>query len=249
MLPTKNFSGVPIVASSRDRVSAQVIQTALDGPATTFRLVNAGTFDAASRVETYSDLLRGEGFNLPDGRPLTEVIRRTAPADVAVDQVRGPWLFEDILARGRTVALRHFLLGSSDETLGALMREIESKFPGTLVVGSHSPPYRLRTDHELAAADAEVMASGAHIVWVALGTPKQDAEAIRILRATGLTTVAVGAAFDFTAGTTKPAPAIVQRLGLEWLFRLATEPRRLWRRYLIGNTRFLVMTLKHFRER
>jgi N-acetylglucosaminyldiphosphoundecaprenol N-acetyl-beta-D-mannosaminyltransferase len=95
------------------------------------------------------------------------------------------------------------------------------------------------TDRERNEQDDAIRASGADIVWVGLGTPKQDIEAERIATATNTTTVAIGAAFDFAAGTLREAPSWLSRAGLEWLFRLAMEPRRLWRRYLIGNLVFI----------
>lgn len=249
MIPTKSFHSVPITTATANDAVDLVIDRALNGPPTTFRLVNAGTFDAAVSVPEYMEILRGDGVNLPDGRPLSLVLQRTRPRNRPVEQVRGPWLFETVLDRGRSNSLRHFLLGASEQTLRKLEDAIERKFPGTLIVGTYSPPFRTRTEEELAHADEVVIRSEAHIVWVALGTPKQDAEALRILRAVGVTTAAVGAAFDFTAETKKPAPRLVRKLGLEWMFRLLSEPKRLWRRYLIGNSRFIYLSAVHLRNR
>ncbi len=106
-----------------------------------------------------------------------------------------------------------------------------------------SPPFRPLTEGERAEQDAKIKASGAQVVC-GLGTPKQDLEAQRTCDVVGVTTAAVGAAFDFVAGTKPEAPHWMRRLTLEWTFRLLSEPRRLWRRYLFGNTRFVVMVIR-----
>jgi N-acetylglucosaminyldiphosphoundecaprenol N-acetyl-beta-D-mannosaminyltransferase len=238
------FLDVPIAATTSDGAVESVLAAA-HGDATTFRLVNAGTFDAASSRPSYWELLQGEGVNLPDGKPLSSLLARTTGRDTALEQVRGPWLFERCLDRGRESGTRHFFLGATDATLAGLASAVRSQWPGTQVVGTYSPPFGDRSHEELDRQDQLIRESGADLVWVALGTPKQDAEALRILHSTGVTTAAVGAAFDFTAGTKRVAPAWMGRLHAEWLFRLLSEPRRLWRRYLVGNTRFVLLGVRH----
>jgi N-acetylglucosaminyldiphosphoundecaprenol N-acetyl-beta-D-mannosaminyltransferase len=95
------------------------------------------------------------------------------------------------------------------------------------------------TPEEVSAQDSLILESKADIVWVGLGTPRQDFECARITKELGLTTVAVGAAFDFFSGLKKESPKWMTKLGLEWIFRFASEPKRLWRRYLVGNFVFL----------
>lgn len=247
-LTTVDFHGVSIAATTPEAAAEEVVSRALgtDEPAA-YRLVNSYTFALASRDDAYMQLLRGPGINLPDGGPLSKVLDRTYP-NVPCRQVRGPGLFERCLDRGRTRNLRHFFLGGSPETLSLLVSEVGRRFPGCEVAGSWSPPFRALTLAELAEQDQMIKDSGAHIVWVGLGTPKQDVEALRIVSSTGLTAAAVGAAFDFTAGTKATAPKWMQRAHLEWFFRLATEPRRLWKRYLIGNSQFLVLAARHARS-
>jgi N-acetylglucosaminyldiphosphoundecaprenol N-acetyl-beta-D-mannosaminyltransferase len=239
-----SFLDLPIAATSADDAVEAVLRSAYDEP-TTFRLINAGTLNAAWARSEYWDLLRGEGVNLPDGKPLSAVLTWTTARHIPCEQVRGPWLFEQCLDRGRDRGTRHFLLGATDATLQDLQKEIACRFPGAEVVGAYSPPFGKRTDQDVRDQDQSIVASGANIVWVALGTPKQDAEALRIYKRTGLATAAVGAAFDFTAGTVRTAPVWMSRSGLEWLYRFASEPRRLWRRYLFGNARFLSLAARH----
>lgn len=200
-------------------------------------LANAYTVALADRDEAYRRLLN-EGIVFVDGKPITWFSRlfRQQPR---LEQVRGPQLFLDVLDAGRSCGVRHFLLGSTDEVLDEMRRHLAERFDGVQIVGTFSPPFRRLADDELADQDARIRESAADIVWVGLGTPKQDVEANRLAVSTALLTVAVGAAFDFAAGTLRVAPRWMQSAGLEWLFRLASEPKRLWRRYLFGNVRFV----------
>jgi N-acetylglucosaminyldiphosphoundecaprenol N-acetyl-beta-D-mannosaminyltransferase len=152
--------------------------------------------------------------------------------------VYGPDVMEAVLARGG--GLRQYLLGGSEQTLVALRAEIARRWPNSVVVGAESPPFRPLSDSQRQEQDARIAESGAQLVWVGLGTPKQDWEAARLARSLPVVALAVGAAFDFLAGTKAQAPVWVQRCGIEWAYRLAHEPRRLARRYFWGNPRFLL---------
>lgn len=244
---TVDFHGVGVAATTPDDAVDELIARSLASKSpTAYRLVNSYSFALASRDRTYMEVLRGPGINLPDGGPLATTLRRTHA--VPFRQVRGPGLFEDCLDRGRTHNLKHFFLGGSEETLERLVHQVGVRFPGCEVAGSWSPPFRALSEEELAEQDRMIRDSGAHIVWVGLGTPKQDMEALRLVSDLGVTAAAVGAAFDFTAGTKPVAPRWMQRTHLEWLFRLATEPRRLWKRYLVGNLQFLWLAVTHARR-
>jgi N-acetylglucosaminyldiphosphoundecaprenol N-acetyl-beta-D-mannosaminyltransferase len=142
-----------------------------------------------------------------------------------------------VLDRG--TSLGHYLLGGSEETLAALKRVIARRFPTARIVGAESPAFRALSDAEVAAQDSRIRQSGAQVVWVGLGTPKQDWEVARLSEELPVVALAVGAAFDFLAGTKSQAPMLMQSTGTEWLYRLASEPRRLAKRYLWGNPRFL----------
>lgn len=203
-------------------------------------LINAYSIALTTTDERYRQCLNGASYNLPDGKPLSLLTRFSSQA---LSQVRGPSYFEAVLDVGRSRNLRHFLLGSTPETLEALKRAINLKFPGVLVVGADSPPFRSLSSEEIQAQDARLKEANPDIVWVGLGTPKQDLEARRLADA-GFNAIAVGAAFDFTAGLKKEAPRWISNIGAEWLFRFATEPRRLWRRYLIGNFQFLYAVMR-----
>jgi N-acetylglucosaminyldiphosphoundecaprenol N-acetyl-beta-D-mannosaminyltransferase len=203
---------------------------------THIHFVNAYTVALADTQPQYAALLNS-GLCFTDGMPVAWVGRRAY--GLSADQwsrVYGPDVMEAVLERG----LSHYLLGGSTHTLAALQEQIAHRWPQATVVGAQSPPFRTPTRAERQDQDARILASGADLVWVGLGTPKQDWEAARITASTGKTTLAVGAAFDFLAGTKPQAPKWMQQAGLEWAFRLGSEPRRLARRYLWGNPRFLL---------
>lgn len=204
-------------------------------------LCNAFTLALASRSPEYARLLNAGYLNLPDGSPLVFIAKRLGLANIGQGgRARGTDVFCRTVDRGRATGLRHFLYGSTDTTVAAVAQRLVEAYPGALIVGAYAPPFRPFTPEEEADAIALVRAASPHIVWVALGTPQQDQFIARVVGALGMTLVGVGAAFDFISGTKPQAPPWMQRVGLEWLFRLASEPRRLWKRYLFGNVQFLV---------
>jgi N-acetylglucosaminyldiphosphoundecaprenol N-acetyl-beta-D-mannosaminyltransferase len=237
--------GIPFVAREAVGAAQDLVAAALaGGDGEHVHLANAYSVSLANRFPVLAaETFCAGGWNLPDGRPISWLsgLRGDQPA---LQQVRGPQFMLDVCEHGVASGLQHFLLGSTPEVLAALEHALREEFPGIRIAGSFSPPFREPTDLELAERDAAIVASGAHVVWVGLGTPKQDREVARLARSTGLVAVAVGAAFDFAAGTLREAPEWMRRLGLEWLFRLMMEPRRLWRRYLIGNTHFIAVALR-----
>lgn len=214
-----------------------------------FHLANAYCVALAERNPLYRDVLNS-GIVLADGKPVSWVsrLRRDSPP---LQQVRGPSLFEAALGVGgsRAKPVRHYLLGGSPSSLARLESEIARRFPSAVVCGSASPPFRELADQEVAAQDLAILESNPDVVWVGLGTPKQDYECRRLTESLGVTTVAVGAAFDFTAGTARVAPVWMSRTGFEWLYRLISEPRRLWKRYLFGNIWFLISAIRWWGKR
>ncbi|RBY75305.1 glycosyltransferase [Geodermatophilus sp. TF02-6] len=210
-----------------------------------WRLVNTHTISLMRDGGAYADLLRSPGVNLADGRPVAWLLgwlSRRSGCRTAPRHVRGPGLFARVLDESQDTPVSHYLLGGTPQTLDALQRVISVRFPGARIAGADSPPFRPLTAAEVAAQDARIRHSGADIVWVGLGTPRQDVEAARLAATVRRPAIAVGAAFDFLAGTRPEAPVWVQRLTLEWLFRLLSEPSRLWRRYTIGLLRFAGVT-------
>ena len=156
----------------------------------------------------------------------------------------GPDLLLDVFQLGQNLGIRHYLLGSTLDVVADLKRELLRRFPRAQIVGSESPPFRQLTKPEQAEQRVRIVDSEADIVWLGLGTPKQDLTCADLARHLPVVVVAVGAAFDFVSGHKNQAPLWMRRHGLEWAFRLASEPRRLWRRYLIGNVQFLRAALR-----
>jgi N-acetylglucosaminyldiphosphoundecaprenol N-acetyl-beta-D-mannosaminyltransferase len=185
--------------------------------------------------------LREAWMNFPDGAPIAWRQRR-AGLEFA-ERVAGPDLMPLVIDGGREAGLRHFLFGSTPEVLGALAARLAGDYPGALIVGSLSPPFRPLSEVEEAEIAMAVLAARPHIVWVGLGAPKQDLWMQRNAhRLPGVLCMGVGAAFDFLSGNKVRAPGWMQRAGLEWLHRLTSEPRKLGPRYLRANSRFVTMT-------
>jgi N-acetylglucosaminyldiphosphoundecaprenol N-acetyl-beta-D-mannosaminyltransferase len=235
---------------SRTEASEKIIQLALDGPPRpmNIHLCNAYTLALADKNPEYLDLLNESGLNLPDGMSVAWTNRvmhwrQQAPTV----RVRGTDLFLDVFEKGNERGLRHFLLGSTPDVLASLTDNLQEMFPGINIVGTESPPFRELTDAEREEQLGRIAESSAQVVWVGLGTPKQDFESARLAARLPLVFIAVGAAFDFVAGTKAEAPAWMQGAGLEWVHRLFSEPRRLWRRYLFGNAQFLWAVIRRYR--
>lgn len=222
-----------------------IIRIAHDASPTPIRLANAYCVALASKRPEYESLMAGPGINYPDGTPVAWFMRRT---NRAARTVRGPSVFCEVLSMSRMGSLRHYFVGTNDETLASLTAEIERRYPGVAIAGFHAPEYGPVTEAGLSTITARIRAAEPDIVWVALGTPKQDFAAAKIAEELGIPCVGVGAAFDFVSGSVPEAPAWMQNRGLEWLYRLAREPRRLWRRYTVENLQFLYSVLAHSRQ-
>jgi N-acetylglucosaminyldiphosphoundecaprenol N-acetyl-beta-D-mannosaminyltransferase len=200
-------------------------------------LCNAYTLALADERADLADALKDQAANLPDGMPLVWWARRHGASDA--ERVYGPDLMEAVFDAGRASDLTHYLYGSTPEVLVSLQTAIEARWPGARIVGTESPPFRELTDDELAESVRSAETAGARVVWVGMGTPKQDLLVHRMAAQSDLTFVAIGAAFDFIGGTKQQAPRWVMKIGMEWFYRLVTEPRRLWKRYLVYNAKFL----------
>jgi N-acetylglucosaminyldiphosphoundecaprenol N-acetyl-beta-D-mannosaminyltransferase len=212
---TGTLNGISVEKTSLDDAVAMLVRgVSSHAPAQALRLVNSYTFALADTDPAYQSLLAGSGVNLPDGKPLVAALNRLDRSGRRFGQVRGPSFFVKCLDEGRAHDVRHFFLGGSPELLESLRVAVDRRFPGAQIVGMVSPPFRALTDAERADQDAEIKASDAHVVWVGLGTPKQDFEAQRICDSLGVTTAAVGAAFDFVAGTKPEAPGWMRWLSL-----------------------------------
>jgi N-acetylglucosaminyldiphosphoundecaprenol N-acetyl-beta-D-mannosaminyltransferase len=174
----------------------------------------------------------------PDGQPVRWALNLLHGLKLR-DRVYGPALMLELCREATAEEVPIYLYGGSPQVVELLRSNLGQAFPGLRIVGSESPPYRELTPEEDAAMVGRINASGARLVFVGLGCPKQDHFAFDHRDRIDAIQLCVGAAFDFHAGAKRVAPAWMQRCGLEWLFRLIQEPRRLWRRYLVTNTLFV----------
>jgi N-acetylglucosaminyldiphosphoundecaprenol N-acetyl-beta-D-mannosaminyltransferase len=180
------------------------------------------------------------GMVTPDGMPLAWLLKLAGFRDS--DRVCGPELMPALFVSSQRRGDRHFLYGSSPEALKLLRARMLERAPDARIVGTYSPPFRPLTPAEDDEIVATINASGADVVWVGLSTPKQEYwMAGHRERLSASVLIGVGAAFDIHAGLVKRAPAFLRRTGLEWTYRLFLEPRRLWRRYLSSNPRFVAL--------
>lgn len=180
---------------------------------------------------------------VPDGQPIRWALNAFHRVGLR-DRVYGPTLTLHVLKRSDELGLSIFLYGSTAQTLDSLSQVIREKFPRVQIVGKHVDRFRDATPEEDVQDILKINSSGAHIVLVGRGCPRQEIWVANHLGKVNAVMMAVGAAFDFHAGTLRQAPQWMQNNGLEWLFRLMMEPGRLWKRYLVTNSFFIGLCFK-----
>ena len=237
---TYDVLGIPITATTLDKAAATIISWKGDD---TGRAV--GVRDVASIMAMRADpallaVSRRTAMNVPDGMPLVWIGKRRGHD---VERTCGPDLMEKLLLETAGSELRHFFFGGKPGVAELLAKRFCARSRGIEIVGTYSPPFREMNEEEDAQIVQMIRDSGADIVWVGISSPKQDLWMDEHLGKLPVTMVGVGAAFDFHAGMVRRAPKWAQRAGLEWLFRLVSEPRRLWRRYLILAPKFVFLLI------
>ncbi len=202
-------------------------------------LVNVHSAVSAVFDRGFRHVIEGSDMATADGAPVAWMLRQLgAPQQ---QRLNGPDLMWRYLAAEAPRAGRVFFYGGSEATLALLRERVQREFPGIEVVGKRSPPFRAATPAEDEADVARINAAQPHVVFVGLGCPKQEQWMAAHVGRIHATMVGVGAAFDYHAGVQRRAPEWMQQRGLEWAHRLLAEPRRLWRRYLVTNTTFVVL--------
>lgn len=187
-----------------------------------------------------NDVLEAENssaFTFTDGAPVARALRHQEESEAI--RMAGPDFMKEMLISSMDGKTSHYFYGSTEETLAALKANIEKFYPGVVVKGYYSPPFRQLTEEEEKEMTGRVNAADADIIWVGLGAPRQEKWMLAHKDRFRGVMVGVGAAFDFHAGTIKRAPKWMQMLSLEWLYRLMQDPGRLFKRYFITNLRFL----------
>lgn len=236
--------GVEITALSHTEAVRAVVEGALSGSPFEVHLCNAYTLSLVDRDGQLRAALASAHLNLPDGTPVAWLGRGHG----AVSPVRGPDLVRGVVRAGVSAKLTHFFYGGTGQVAAEMAAKLVEYAPGLRVAGVETPPYHDLEAAELSALADRIRVSGARVVWVGLGTPRQDYFVAHLAKLLDVAIVPVGAAFDFISGRVQEAPALLHGTGLEWLYRVSREPRRLWQRYLIGNSRFLVCALRHRRQ-
>ncbi len=231
--------GVPLALTDYDG-TLDWIDAAIDADEPGYICVcNVHTVMASQEDSELKHALLTSSMNVPDGQPLVWAINALGHA--LGRRVYGPELMARACERAMSGGQRFYLYGGRNQ--GALVQlalNLRHRYPGVRIVGGYSPPHRPLTDEEETAAADEINRSQADVVWVGIGVPKQEKWMARMReRLNAPVLIGVGAAFDFHAGLVPQAPSWIQEAGLEWAYRLAHEPRRLWRRYVRYNPRFL----------
>jgi N-acetylglucosaminyldiphosphoundecaprenol N-acetyl-beta-D-mannosaminyltransferase len=225
-----------------DLAISRILQWGSERQSRSVCLCNVHSSITAHDAAELGSALASADMVLPDGAPIAWMLRRKG--FVNQRRVTGPDLMLQLCAALETEDIGVFLFGSSEKTLKRLTTRLQTTFPKLDIRGALSPDYgEWSSTLEREYIDM-INRSGAGIIFVGLGCPRQEIWIERRKNDIHGVLLGVGAAFDFHAGTIKRAPEFLQKLGLEWLHRLVSEPRRLWRRYLITNTRFILLSIR-----
>ena len=203
---------------------------------------NVHTTVMAKESPAYRDILNEAALTYPDGAPIAKLQRKRN--NPTAERVAGPDFMKLMFKETSDGSVKHYFYGSKEETLEALKHNLIKEFPDLNICGMYSPPFRALTTEEDEQITHMINDSGADIVWVGLGAPKQEQWMNAHKGKINGVMMGVGAGFDFHAGTIQRAPVWTQKMGLEWLYRLTQDPKRLFKRYLVTNTKFLWYLLK-----
>ncbi len=249
--PTVDVVGVPLALTDYEDTLDWIETKVSAGERGYICVCNVHTVMASHEDAELRRALIASSMNVPDGQPLVWALN--ALGHSLQDRVYGPELMARACERAPTSGQRIYLYGGRNQ--GALVQlalNLRRRYPGIKIVGGYSPPHRPLSPEEEALVAREINRARADVVWVGIGVPKQEKwmAAMRD-RLSAPVLVGVGAAFDFHAGLVPQAPSWMQRAGLEWAYRLAHEPRRLWRRYTRYNPRFVqafaAQVVRHYR--
>lgn len=234
--------GVPVSATTLDRACAQILRWAKKREARSVCVADVHSVMRARTDPSHAAALAQADMVTPDGKPLSLLARLRGARGMG--QVCGPELMPLVCSRSAGHGIRHYFYGGAPDVAEALAKKYRSQIEGIEIAGVECPPFRELSAAEKAETVERIRASGADIVWVGLGCPKQErwcAENVAALG--GAVVIGVGAAFDFETGRVERAPKWMRQASLEWLHRLCSEPRRLWRRYLVLAPRFIALSI------
>ena len=197
--------------------------------------------------EEYRKIQNGAAMALPDGAPLSSYSRRKGYKQA--QRVTGPDLMLELFAISKEKGYRHYFYGATEETLQSMKEVLERDYPGIQIAGMYAPPFRALTPQEDAQIVAKINEARPDFIWIGLGAPKQEEWMYQHMGQLQGVLIGVGAGFDYLAGYIKRAPRWMQRMSLEWLYRLLQDPKRLWRRYFTSNVKFICLTRMDKKQR
>lgn len=241
LVPTCNIMGVDLAAINMSWLIEFTKKYIKDLSGEYICVSNVHTTVMSYDNKEYCAVQNGGIMAIPDGGPLSSVGRKRGFSDM--QRTTGPDYMKEILKISAEEGYRHYFYGSTEETLNKLGTIMEERYPGVLVAGMYSPPFRPLTKEEDEESIRMINESNADFVWIGLGAPKQERwMADHKGKIKGLM-VGVGAAFDYEAGNIDRAPMWMQKANLEWLYRLLQEPKRLFKRYFYTNTKFVIQAV------
>jgi len=241
-VPRANVLGVGVSAIGLHQATRLILDGVARGERGYITVTGVHGVSEAQKDAEFRAILNRAWLTTPDGMPMSWVGR--VQGFTGMSRVYGPDLMCQIFAATTDGSVRHFFYGGAPGVAEELKRRVEARFPGVCVAGTFTPPFRSLNDAEERELEAAVREARPHLIWVGLSTPKQERfMAAHLGRLPVNFMIGVGAAFDIHAGKLRQAPLWMQGSGLEWLYRLIQEPRRLARRYLINNPLFLCRIL------
>jgi len=242
VMDTDNILGVNIAVTNMSKTVEDISNRLEQWRGEYICVANVHTTVMAHDDEKYRQIQNSSVMSLPDGGPLSAHSRSNGI--FAAQRVTGPDLMRELLAKSKEKGWRHFFYGSSEKTLEALREKVTERYPGAVIAGMISPPFRQLTPEEDAAYVAAINEAKPDFVWVGLGAPKQEIWMAAHQGRINALMIGVGAAFDYESGNIKRAPMWMQRMSLEWLYRLMQDPKRLFTRYFVTNLKYMWMTRK-----
>jgi len=240
-----NVLGVGVSAINLPKAVELILEAVRTGRKGYIAVTGVHGVSEAQLDSDFRRILNNAFLNTPDGMPMSWVGR--LQGFKTMDRVYGPDLMLAVAAASSDTGVRHFLYGGVPGVADALKLSLQTRFPGMVICGTFSPPFRPLNDEEAEELIQSMAACKPDICWVGLSTPKQERFMEEYLSKLPVTLmIGVGAAFDMHTGRVKQAPFWMQRSGTEWFFRLMQEPRRLWKRYLINNPLFVMRIVTQF---
>jgi N-acetylglucosaminyldiphosphoundecaprenol N-acetyl-beta-D-mannosaminyltransferase len=237
IVPRVNILGVGISAITFNEAVKTILHWADSAQRHYVNLCTTHTVLECNNAPELNRIVNFGSLTFPDGMPLVWLGRSHG---YSIERVYGPDLMLAVCDRGQVQGVKHFFYGGQSGVPELLAQKLRERFPHIQIVGCYSPPFRKLTTVEEEEIVAMLNASNADIIWVGIGTPRQDYFVGEFrARLTSSVLIPVGAAFDFHAGIKRQAPRWMMNIGLEWLFRMLSEPRRLGKRYLVSNPTFI----------